>query len=378
MTRSGSVRIVSLLQQDGTLSVFPQEEPIPVPSGDQVLIRVDAAPINPADIKSLFCSALLDSFHRSSGPEPIAVTGRVPTAQLSAYRNRIGVPLPVGNEGTGIVISTGGAPAAKSLLGQRVSAAVGGMFSQYRLAHAHECIVFPPEFSPEQTAAAWINPMTALAMIDTMEREGHSAIVLTAAASSLGQMMNRLCMRAGVPIVNVVRSDQQVAVLRELGATYVCNSNDPGFEDELAEALRQTKATLAFDATGGGTLAGKILHAMEQALTHVPQGHTGYGSTTHKQLYFFGGLDPSSVNFTRNFGMAWGIGGWLLQNALTKAHPDKLQCMKHRIQRDIDSIFFTKFSRKITQDQITDPALISSYAHLKTGEKVLAIMEHSI
>lgn len=378
MTHPASVRIVSLLQQDGTLSVFPEEEPIPVPSGDQVLIRVDAAPINPADIKSLLCSAPLDSFHRSSGPEPIGLTGRVPTAQLSAYRNRIGVPLPVGNEGTGIVISTGESPAAKSLLGQRVSTAVGGMFSQYRLAHAHECIVFPPEFSPKQTAAAWINPMTALAMIDTMEREGHSAIVLTAAASSLGQMMNRLCMQAGVPIVNVVRSDQQVAVLRELGASYVCNSNSLDFEDELTEALRQTKATLAFDATGGGNLAGKILHAMEQALMHVSQGHGGYGSTTHKQLYFFGGLDPSPVNFSRNFGMAWGIGGWLLQTALTKAHPDKLQYMKHRIQNDIDSIFFTKFSKKITWTQITDPAFISSYAHLKTGEKYLVVMEDSV
>lgn len=378
MTGPNFVRIVSLLRGDGTLSVYPQEQPIPVPGDDQILIRVDAAPINPADLKSLFCSIPTESLETVGDSSSLSFLGRVPTAHLSTYRNRIDVPLPVGNEGTGLVVSTGTSPAARSLLGQRVSVAAGGMFSEYQLARPDDCIVFPPGFSPEQTAAAWINPMTALAMVDTMRREAHSAIVLTAAASSLGQMVNRLCIRDGVPIVNVVRSEQQLMALRALGATHVCNSTSPEFEGELLEALLHTGATLAFDATGGGNLAGKILHAMEQALAHANHPTAGYGSMTHKQLYFFGGLDPSPVQFSRSFGMAWGIGGWLLQTALAKVGSDAVQDMKLRVQNDITTIFSTSFKEHVTFERFFDLESIRQIARLKTGDKYLVKVAPSL
>ncbi len=306
MTATTTLQMRSLIQPDGTLELALHERATPVPADDEVLIRVEAAPINPSDIGLMFGAADLATLRGEGSAERPVARARVPEAAMRAMAGRVGQALPCGNEGAGLVVAAGAAPAAQALLGRRVAAIGGGMYATLRAVKVEACLALPDGAPSVQGASCFVNPLTALGMVETMRREGHRALVHTAAASNLGQMLVRICLKDGIELVNIVRKPEQAELLRGLGARHVCVSGAPDFMATLTDALAATGATIAFDATGGGPLAGQILSAMEAALLRQATEYSRYGSTTHKQVYLYGMLDTGPTTFLRHFGMAWG------------------------------------------------------------------------
>ena len=288
---------------------------------------------------------------------------------LPSLAGRLDQPMPVGNEGAGTVVAAGGSPAAQALLGRTVAVLGGGMLARYRLVKAADCLALPDGTAAADGASAFINPLTALGMVDTMRAEGHGALVHTAAASNLGQMLVKICRADEVGLVNIVRSPAQVALLRGLGAAYVCDSTSPSFTDDLVVALRVTGATLAFDAIGGGRLASQVLNAMEAAAPK--DGYSRYGSELHKQVYLYGGLDTGPTELVRGFGMSWGVGGWLVTYFLRKAGPERVGQLKARVAAELTTTFASHYTRTLSLADVLDPANIARYAARATGEKVL-------
>ena len=245
------------------------------------------------------------------------------------------------------------------------------MYAQYRTVDASACLVLPEGTPARAGASSFVNPLTALGMVETMRMEGHSALIHTAAASNLGQMLVKICQADGVPLINVVRSPSQEATLRSLGATYVCNSTSPTFMADLTAAILETGATLAFDATGGGTLASNLLTAMEAAANAKPGAYSRYGSNTYKQVYIYGGLDRSQTVLTRNFGFAWGLGGWLLTPFLIKAGGETIGRLRQRVTDELTTTFASHYSHAVTLDEALDLGAITDYARQATGSKYL-------
>jgi NADPH:quinone reductase len=321
----------SLVTTAGTLQLSLVDVPVPEPGDGEAVIRVDAAPINPSDLWLLLAGADLTTAEiREPAGDPV-LTATIPAPTMRALAGRVGTPSPVGNEGAGTVIAAGSSAPAQALLGRTVAVAAGAMFSQYRTVAAAQCLVLPEGTPAEVGASAFVNPLTALGMIETMRREGHQGLVHTAAASNLGQMLTKLCLEEDVPLVNIVRKPEQEEILRGLGAVHVLNSTSPSFLPDLTDALGQTSATLAFDAIGGGKLASQILTGMEAAAAATSGGYSRYGSSTHKQVYIYGGLDPSPTVLSRNFGMAWGAGGWLLTPFLQSIGPETFARLRDRL-----------------------------------------------
>jgi len=285
------LQLRSLVRSSGELELSLAEVPVPQPGPDEVLVRVEATPINPSDLGLLFGAADLSTARQSGTAERPVVTASIPAGLMKAMAGRVDQSLPVGNEGAGVVVAAGAATQAQQLIGTTVAVLAGEMYSQYRCVKAAQCLPLPPDTPAAAGAACFVNPLTALGMVETMRREGHTALVHTAAASNLGQMLNRLCLKDGIGLVNIVRSGQQERVLRALGAGFVCNSSEPTFLQDLTDAIGATGATLAFDAIGGGPLAGQILGCMETALTRSASEYQRYGSTIHKQVYIYGMLD---------------------------------------------------------------------------------------
>ena len=279
--------------------------------------------------------------------------------------------LPVGNEGAGVVVATGDSDAAQALAGKTVGAIGGAMYSQYRVIKVVQCLPLPDGTTPAEGASCFVNPLTALGMVETMRMEGHTALVHTAAASNLGQMLNKLCIAEGVDLVNVVRRPEQEELLRKIGAKHVVSSSASTFMQDLIAALTTTGATLAFDATGGGKLAGQILTCMEAALTANVQGFDRYGSSTHKQVYLYGGLDRSPTTILRNFGMAWGIGGWLLTPVLQKVGFARGQELRDRVAAEIKTTFASSFTKEVSLAEVLQLDAIAAYGKQATGEKYL-------
>lgn len=368
-----SRRVTSHLSPDGHLTVRVEEEAVPAPGPGEVIVRIDGAPINPIDVKTMFCGLAPADLSTGTESGQPCIVGRLPPEKLGSLRSRIGVSVPAGVEGTGIVVSAGSGPEAQATVGRRVAVAQGGMFGDYCRVSVSECLTLPDGASVESAAAASINPMTALAMLETMRGEGHRALCLTAAASNLGQILNRVCLHDGVPLVSIVRSTEQVALLRASGARFVLDSTDPGFDAALEDALAATGATIAFDATGGGSLAGRLLGAMERSLAGGAPLHGRYGTEVHKQLYFFGGLDPDPVTFRRDFGMAWGMGGWLLQRTLAKLAPERVLAMKQRVRDQLDTIFASGFAGRIGLGEMMDEDRFRRYVKPQTGQKLLVV-----
>jgi NADPH2:quinone reductase len=319
----------------------------------------------------LFGAADMNTARASGTASRPVVTARVPEAAMKAMAARLGQSMPVGNEGAGVVVEAGASPAAKALLGKTVAIHGGAMYSQYRCLPAGDCLLLPQGTSAAEGASSFINPLTALAMVATMRREGHSAIVHTAAASNLGQMLQRLCTKEKIPLVNIVRKPGQVQLLRSQGAAHVCDSSSPGFMRDLTEALVATGATLAFDATGGGTLAGRILACMESALSRSATTYSRYGSTTHKQVYLYGSLDTSPTEFTRSFGMAWGMGGWLVFTYLQKLDASIVQSFKRRIAAELKTTFASHYTKEVSLAEALSLEHIAVYGKRATGEKYL-------
>lgn len=364
----------SLVTEDGTLRVSIEQVDTPAPKADEVLVEVKATPINPSDLGLLLAGADLDTLRAAGTDDTPAVEADVPEAALGGLTGRIGDSLPVGNESAGVVVAAGDFPEAQSLMGKTVAVLGGAMYAQYRAVNVEGALILPDDTDPRAGASMFVNPLTALGMTETMRLEGHSALVHTAAASNLGQMLNKICISDGIELVNVVRKQSQEDLLRSIGATHVVNSSSDTFTDDLVAALTATKATIAFDATGGGTLAGEILAAMEQAaMANESGGYSRYGSTTHKQVYIYGGLDRSPTQFQRNFGMAWSIGGWLLPYFLAAVGPEVADTLRRRVVEEMHTTFASSYTSEISLDQVVDPDVVRVYAKQATGEKVLVL-----
>jgi NADPH:quinone reductase-like Zn-dependent oxidoreductase len=366
-----ALQMQSTIRKDATLEISLALVEVPEPGDDRVLIRVEASPINPSDMGLLFGPADMGTARVGGSPDRPVVTAKVPAPLMRSVAGRVDQAMPVGNEGAGVVVKAGSSPAAQALLGKTVACFGGGMYAQYRCMPAAFCLELPQGTTPAEGASCFVNPLTALGMVETMKLEGHKALVHTAAASNLGQMLNRLCNADGVPLVNIVRKPHQVELLERLGAKFVCNSSEPGFEDHLVDALASTGATLAFDAVGGGTLASQILAAMEIAAGRSAREYSRYGSTTYKQVYVYGALDRSPTLLTRSYGMAWGVGGWLLLNFLQRIGLEAGQHLRERVAREIKSTFASHYTREVSLAEALRPEALAEYGRQATGEKYL-------
>jgi NADPH2:quinone reductase len=359
------------VRKEGILELSLVTVPIPEPKPEEVVVRVDASPINPSDQGLLFGGADLSTAKASGTAASPIVTATVPPAALKGLAGRLDQSMPVGNEGAGVVVRAGMSPAAQALLGKTVAIVGGGMYTQYRCLKAVTCLVLPQGTTPAEGASWFVNPLTALGMVATMRAEGHTALVHTAAASNLGQMLVKICLADGVPLVNIVRKAEHVALLKRLGATHVCNASSPSFMDDLTDALAATGATVAFDAVGGGRLAGQILTAMEAAINRTAKAYSRYGSTTHKQVYLYGGLDRGPTEFTRTFGQYWGMGGWLLTPFLQKIGFEAAQKLRERVASEIKTTFASTYTKKVTLAEALALEEIAVYAKQATGSKYL-------
>jgi NADPH2:quinone reductase len=366
-----ALQLRSLVTPKGTLELSLATVDVPDPKPDEVVVRVEASPLNPSDIGLLLGVADMTTAAASGSPDRPMVTASIPTELMRAMAGRVGQSLPVGNEGAGVVIDAGSSDEAQALMGKVVAILGGAMYSQYRCIRASDCLVLPEGTLSAEGASCFVNPLTALGMVETMRREGHTALVHTAAASNLGQMLNKICMKDQIPLVNIVRKQDQEDVLRAIGAKYVCNSSSPTFMDDLIEALRATSATLAFDAIGGGKLVGQILTAMEAAASASMTTYSRYGSTTFKQVYIYGGLDRGPTVFNRGFGMAWGIGGWLLTNFMQKIGPEAGQRLRQRVADEVKTTFASSYTRTISLAEVLQLDVIEAYRKQATGEKFL-------
>jgi NADPH2:quinone reductase len=366
-----ALQLRSTVTPDAVLTVHLEEVPVPQPGPDEVLIRIQATPINPSDIGLLFGAADLSSVQVGGTAARPVVTAQIPERAMKAMAGRLGQSLPVGNEGAGLVVAAGASPAAQALLGKTVAVIGGEMYAQYRAMPASQCLVLPADASAADGASCFVNPLTALGMTETMRREGHTALVHTAAASNLGQMLNKICLKDGIGLVNIVRKAEQAALLRSIGAQHVLDSSAPTFMADLTEALVATGATIAFDATGGGTLAGQILQCMEAALLRKPGAYNRYGSPVHKQVYLYGMLDTRPTEITRSFGMAWGVGGWLLFPFLQKIGPAAAQALRERVAAELKTTFASHYARTVSLAGALQADAIGFYTARNTGAKVL-------
>ncbi len=368
---STALQLRSLVQADGRLQISLEPTPVPVPGADEVLIQMQATPINPSDMGLLFGPADLSTVQVAGSAQRPVVTARIPERAMPGLAARLGHSMPVGNEGAGLVVAAGASAAAQALLGRTVAVIGGAMYAQYRAMPAAQCLPLPTGTTAAQGASCFVNPLTALGMVETMKREGHTALVHTAAASNLGQMLNKVCQKDGIGLVNIVRKPEQAAVLREIGAPYVCDSSAPGFMADLTDALAATGATMAFDATGGGTLAGQILQCMESAINRTAKEYSRYGSAVHKQVYLYGHLDTRPTEIQRTFGMAWGVGGWLLFPFLEKIGGTASQALRDRVVAELKTTFASHYARTVSLAGALSADAIAFYGPRKTGAKVL-------
>ena len=360
----------SLVTNSQTVEVSLEEVEVPDPGPHQVLIRVEAAPINPSDLGYLFAGADLTRASASGTPDRPVVVAPLADGAARAAAGRVGQSMAVGSEGAGTVVAAGEGDVARGLLGKVVAVAGGAMYSQYRIADTAACLELPEGTQPAVAAASFVNPMTVLGMVETMRMEGHRALAHTAAASNLGQMLNRVCLQEQIPLVNIVRSPAQAALLRDAGATHVCDSSTDGFMEDLVEAFRTTSATLAFDAIGGGSMASRILAAMEAALSSGAE-FSRYGSAVHKQVYIYGGLDRGPTELARSYGMAWGVGGWLLTSFLQSAGADQVAIMRRRVVDGITTTFVSHFDVSVSLARALHLDAVSAYSRQATGRKYL-------
>lgn len=363
-------QMISTVTEDGRLELALREVDVPTPKADEVLVKVGASPINPSDQGVMFTAADVSQAMPLDGAT--GATMPIPEALRRAVAPRVGRALPLGNEGAGTVVAAGDSPEAQALIGKTVAGAGGGYYANYRIAKAADCLPLPDGITAEQGASSFVNPLTALGMIGTMRLDGYKGLVHTAAASNLGQMLVKLCRNEGVPLVNIVRSDEQVRILQELGAEHIVNSSDDDFHAKLVDAIAATEAFLAFDAIGGGKLANQILAAMEAAALRIGGPATGpYGSRQFKQVYIYGGLSTEPTVITRGVGMQWGVGGFLLTYFLERVGPEEARRLREKVGAEITTTFASAYTQRISLEEAVRPDTIRAYQKKATGEKYL-------
>lgn len=360
-----SLELRSTVTADGTLRVHLEPVVLSEPGPGQLLVRVEAAPINPSDLGLMFGPADMESL----AMEGRVLTARIPERAMPAMQARIGQALPVGNEGAGTVIEAG--PDQQHLIGKRVAMLGGAMYARLRLIDLKDCLVLPEGASAEEGAALFVNPLTALGFLETMRAEGHTAIVHAPAASNLGQMLVRICKADGIGLVNIVRSAEQVTLLQDLGATHVVDSSTDSFHEDLTQAIAATGATLSFDAIGGGEMTSTILNAMEAVAARSMTSYDRYGSSVLKQGYIYGALDSGPSVLRRGFGFSWSIGGWLLFHALQRLDPTIVQRMRQRVLDEMTITFASHYTARITLEQALEPETVAAYIRKSTGAKYL-------
>ena len=373
MTDLKSKEIRSEITSEGKLNLSIVTSDVPTPSDDEVLIKVEASPINPSDLGLLISFAAdLDSISsQGSGDNTVTSMGIHP-GLMQSMKPRIDKSMKVGNEGGGVIVDAG--KNAKNLIGKTVGVAGGAMYSQYRCLPAMSCLVMNEGTTSAEAASSFVNPLTALGFTETMKLENHSALVHTAAASNLGQMLVKICLADDIPLVNIVRKEEHVELLKNLGAKYICNTSDENFMKNLIDCLVETGATLGFDATGGGNegkLAGQILSAMEVAANKNATEYSRYGSDTYKQVYIYGGLDPTPTVLNRSFGLSWGLGGWLLTPFIGRVGMEKFQEMRDRVAKEIKTTFASSYTKEVSLEEMLEPDAIKTYAKQATGTKYL-------
>lgn len=359
----------TLATEAGELKLSLEEVGVSSPGPDELIVKVEAAPINPSDLGLLLGPADLSTLTAGGTGDRPELTIAIPPQRMRMMQARLGQSLAVGNEGAGTVVQAGANQ--QHLIGKRVGMLGGSMYATYRKLPARDAIPLPDDASAADGASMFVNPLTALAFPEVMRREGHKAIVHTAAASNLGQMLNRICQADGVPLVNIVRSAEQAKILTDAGATYVIDSTAPDFAAHLTDAIVETGATIAFDAIGGGKLGNAILHAMEQAANRTATAYSRYGSSTFKQLYIYGGLDMSPTLLDRGFGFSWSVSGFLLTPFLQQAGPELNKAMRERVARELKTTFASHYTDTISLAQALDPAVLEAYNLKATGRKYL-------
>jgi NADPH:quinone reductase-like Zn-dependent oxidoreductase len=368
---TSTLELRSLVTADGELEISLQEAAVPAPTPTQVVVRVEAAPINPSDLGLLLAGADVGKASFGGTPERPVVRIALEERAMRGLGGRVGKSLSVGNEGAGVVVAAGSDAAAQDLLGRVVAIAGGAMYAEYRVVEASQCLVLPEGMAARTGASSFVNPMTTLGMIGTMRNEGHTALIHTAAASNLGQMLVKLCREEGVGLVNIVRNPEHERLLADLGATHVCDSTSATFMKDLIAAVGETGATLAFDAVGGGALASQILTCIEAASAASMSEYSRYGSTTHKQVYIYGGLDTSPTVLTRGFGFAWGVSGWLVSSFLQGVSPTEFQALRQRVAAGLDSTFLSTYTKDVSLAEALQADALIGYSKKATGEKYL-------
>ena len=368
---SSGLQLQSLVTSAGKLELSLAEVDVAPLKPDQVLVRVEASPINPSDLGLLLGMADLSTAQQGGTAERPTVSADIPAGLLKHLGGRLDQPMPVGNEGGGVVIAAGESDEAQALLGKTVGALGGAMYGQYRTLKYHQCLPMNDGVSPAEAASCFVNPLTALGMVETMRMEGYSGLIHTAAASNLGQMLQKICLNEGVPLVNIVRKQEQVDILKGIGAEHVCNSSDDNFNAQLTDAIAATGAYVAFDATGGGDLANDILASMERAAIKTASEYSRYGSDQHKQVYIYGGLDTGPTVLRRSYGMSWGLGGWLLTPFLQKVGREKDAELRQKVADEIRTTFASSYTAEVSLAGALQVETLIDYEKKETGKKYL-------
>ena len=365
------LQLLSTVSADAKLEISLVRQPLGEPRDHEVLVKVLASPINPSDLGLLVGAGDMSSIRTSTRDGLPIVTADIPAAGMRAMAGRVGEAMPVGNEGCGVVVKAGASPAAQALLGKTVAMLGGAIYAEYRCLPAGMCMLLPDDTDPVDGASCFVNPLTALAFTEVMRNDGHSALVHTAAASNLGQMLVKICAMDGIPLVNIVRSPAQVAILSDIGAQHVVDSSSESFLEDLTTKLIETGATCGFDAIGGGKLAGQILGGMEVAAVKRMKTYSRYGSDTFKQVFIYGGLDLGPTILNRSFGLTWALSGFLLTPFMAKAGPEVVSRMRARVVSELTTTFKSHYSHQISLTEALDPAILQAYNAKRTGEKYL-------
>jgi NADPH2:quinone reductase len=370
-TPTSGLQLRSLVTDDGHLKLILKSAPVPEPGEDEVVVRIEATPINPSDQATLIMPADVTTGVTTGTGADTTYTAKLRKGIESRVKPRIGKPLPIGNEGAGTVVKAGSSAAAQALLGKTVAVLDGALYCQYRKVNVMQCMQLNEGTTAKEAASCFVNPLTALGFVETMRMEGYKAIIHTAAASNLGQMLNRICLDDGIELINIVRKKDQVELLKSQGAKYICNSSDDSFMTDLTAAIEATGAYVAFDATGGGDLGSRILTCMEKAALKDVELPGPYGSSTFKQLYIYGGLDMSPTTISRNFGFSWGINAWLLTPFTQKVGIEKTMELRQRVANELRTTFASHYSDEISLMEALDKDIVAAYSQQATGRKFL-------
>ncbi|MFK3872090.1 zinc-binding dehydrogenase [Pseudoalteromonas rhizosphaerae] len=366
-----NIQLTSTISEDNKLTLALRNIDMPQPGADEVVIRIEATPLNPSDLGVLFSAADMSSAKQTGTEQSPVITADVPAQFMPSLKTRVGKATPVGNEGAGTVVAAGSSPAAQALMGKTVAVIGGGTYRKFICANVQSCLELKEGTTAKEGASAFVNPLTALAMVETMRAEGHKAIIHAAAASNLGQILNRICIADGVDLINIVRKPEQEKLLRDMGAKYVVNSSNDTFLADLTAAIIETGATIAFDPIAGGQLTSDILNCMEVAATRDITEYSVYGSDTFKQVYIYGALNRGPITLNRNFGFAWGVNGFLLFNALGKLGTNTVIAMRKRIADEITTTFASNYTHEVSLPETLQLQSIEAYSKHATGEKYL-------